>query len=149
MTQYAGFSVANVGDLNNTLQDVSGYTPKADIPEDYGLVTVTTLVAGGGQPTTKQIHGAVKSPVILTVFIDLFTIGIYEQIIGLRKGVTLQLKPGRNASPQLGDKLFQGTFTLFACTPTIETNDKPAKMTWTFKPSDVGNTGIVPAWYPY
>ena len=123
--------------------------PKADIPEDYGLVTLTTLVAGGGQPTTKQIHGAVKAPVVLTVFIDLVTRSISEQIIGLRKGVTIQLKPGRNSAPQLGDKLFQGTFTLFAETPTIATNDKPAQMTWTFKPSDVGVTGVVPGWYNF
>ena len=138
MTQQAGFTQFYVGDITNTLNDLSIYVKTIKVPLNAGTVDLTSLVSGAtNAPTTQMKRAQIQSDVSITLFDDLGWYGVVEQIINYRTGTTLKVQTGKNALPSVGDIIFYGTFTLFSVTSDWTTK-KDATSVLNFKPSDGG-----------
>ena len=72
MTQQAGFTQFYVGDITNTLNDLSIYVKTIKVPLNAGTVDLTSLVSGAtNAPTTQMKRAQIQSDVSITLFDDL------------------------------------------------------------------------------
>jgi hypothetical protein len=138
--QFVSVFIANAG---GTLVEISTYLTSITPQRASEPIDLSAFAGGGGPITATILRGAAVSEFSLAGLFDPVYVKLLRQITAARAGVLFQIKAGANATPTLGDVLFNGTMLPIGPIITYNAGNTPAGCNLDLKPADGG--AVTPA----